>query len=248
MKKILTTFGNSTWANARNKLVQSAKNNGFHGVAEFDEYKIEPEFYEKNKAIFQFRRGFGFWVWKPYIILKTLNMMNDGDVVLYSDSGSFILRPLDELFQLCKENDGILLFDNRDGTENENIIWKNKNWTKSDCFNMMNCTEEKYLQGNQVDACYQMYEKNPKSIEFVNEYQKYCENINIVTNVPDITPRPAMIANDWFQEHRHDQSILSLLAIKHNIKIEREPSQWGYRTNQQDLPKIKFYHHRNPNI
>ena len=29
----------------------------------------------------------GFWLWKPFIIKKTMENMNDGDVLLYLDCG-----------------------------------------------------------------------------------------------------------------------------------------------------------------
>jgi hypothetical protein len=245
MKKILVTFGTQTWYNAKAKLIQSAKQFGLNGCVDYDETKIEQSFYDENKEIFKYRRGFGYWLWKPYIILKTLEQVDDGDIVFYSDSGSIIVNKFDDLFERCVQNNGILLFDNRDGTPTENDIWINKNWTKGDCFVMMNCDSDKYQNGNQVDACYQMYQKTPKSIEFIKEYLMYCKNINIVSDLPNInTVRPELTS---FYQHRHDQSVLSLLSIKHNIHIEREPSQWGYRTesNQQN---IKFYHHRNPQI
>ena len=245
MKKILVTFGTPKWYNAKTKLIQTAKQFGLNGCADFDDTKIEPTFYNENSEIFKYRRGFGYWLWKPYIILKTLEQVDDGDIVFYSDSGSLIVNPLDELFEICSKNNGILLFDNRDGTPTENDIWINKNWTKADCFIMMNCDTELYHNSNQVDACYQIYQKNAKSIEFVKQYLKYCQNINIISDLQNInTIRPEFAC---FRDHRHDQSVLSLLAITNNIHIEREPSQWGYRTNSNQS-KIKFYHHRNPNI
>jgi hypothetical protein len=245
MKKILTTFGTQKWYNAKANLIQSAKQFGLDGAADFNETKIEQSFYEENKAIFLNPRGFGYWLWKPYIILKTFEQLNNGDMVLYSDSGSIIVNQINDLFEICQQNEGILLFDNRDGTPTENDIWINKHWTKTDCFVLMDCDTEKYTEGNQVDACYQIYQKNSKSIEFVQEYLKYCKNIHIVSDFPSMTnKRPNYTC---FRDHRHDQSVLSLLAIKHNVHIEREPSQWGYRT-EENRSKIKFYHHRNPNI
>ena len=32
-------------------------------------------------------RGYGYMIWKPYIIQKTMNSMKDGDVLLYLDCG-----------------------------------------------------------------------------------------------------------------------------------------------------------------
>ncbi|TLE03345.1 hypothetical protein [Helicobacter japonicus] len=32
-------------------------------------------------------RGFGYWCWKPYIILKTLEQLENNDILLYADIG-----------------------------------------------------------------------------------------------------------------------------------------------------------------
>ena len=32
---------------------------------------------------------------------------------------------------------------------------------------------------------------------------------------------------EGFKEHRHDQSVLSILAIKNEIQLHRDPSQYG---------------------
>jgi hypothetical protein len=50
-----------------------------------------------------------------------------------------------------------------------------------------------------------------------------------------------------FKDHRHDQSILSLLVKKYNIEIFRDPTQWG--NSEKELFKNSsydqlFFHHR----
>ena len=32
-------------------------------------------------------RGYGYWLWKPYIIFKTMLQIKEGDTILYCDSG-----------------------------------------------------------------------------------------------------------------------------------------------------------------
>ena len=47
-----------------------------------------------------------------------------------------------------------------------------------------------------------------------------CEN-NDIPNVCGVDNFPD------FREHRHDQSVLSLLSVKHKLEIFRDPSQYG---------------------
>ena len=56
----------------------------------FDNIFIEsPEtisdFIDKYHNIFKHQRGFGYWLWKPYIILRKLEELNDNDILVYID-------------------------------------------------------------------------------------------------------------------------------------------------------------------
>jgi len=63
-------------------------------------------------AIHVQERGAGYWLWKPYIILKTLLYeMEEGDLLLYADSGSEAIGDLRPLFELAEEDD-IVIFRN----------------------------------------------------------------------------------------------------------------------------------------
>jgi len=50
-------------------------------------WKKHGNFIENNK------RGNGYWIWKPYIIMKNLDLMNDNDILLYLDCGCEVLHP-----------------------------------------------------------------------------------------------------------------------------------------------------------
>lgn len=65
------------------------------------------------------------------------------------------------------------------------------------------------------------YKKSNRSVSFVREVLKFCKVDKLITDIPSI--------NNFaeFKEHRHDQSILTNVAIKNNITIYRDPSQYG---------------------
>lgn len=206
----------------------------------FNKSDIDINFLEKNKEIFSNSRGFGYWLWKPYFILKTLEEMDYGDVCMYCDAGNSLISDPSPLFNLCKEVGGILLFENRDGNYDGNV-WRNLEWTKYDCYTLMGCTKNIYVNGSQVDASYSLWEKKDNVINFLKEYLNFCENINIISDLPNITGDNHYL----FKDHRHDQSILSLLAIKYGIKLYPEPSEWGNKWRKDSDPyKQIFWHHR----
>jgi hypothetical protein len=104
----------------------------------------------------------------------------------------------------------------------------------------MNCDCDVYYDAPQVDASYQLFKKTPRVIEFLKEYDSYCSNENIISDLPNIT-QPNL---PQFKDHRHDQSILSLMAVKHNIELLPEPSEWGNHLTNRPYPQL-FLHHRN---
>ena len=109
------------------------------------------EFFAKYRDFAPNQRGYGFWLWKPFIIFETLKKLNDGDICLYCDAGNSIVSDPSPLFTSCKENGGILLFENRDGNP-AGTVWRNAEWTKYDCYTLMDCAKNKYVNGSQVDG------------------------------------------------------------------------------------------------
>ena len=43
----------------------------------------DTDFYEKHKNfINNNKRGYGYWIWKSYIVYKNLQKMNNGDILI----------------------------------------------------------------------------------------------------------------------------------------------------------------------
>ena len=177
----------------------------------------------------------GYWIWKSYFINKILKTASDDDVFFYVDSTNFIMGDgLQSIYDICtKDEKGIVLFSNPNN--------KNAQWTKSDCFNLMGLNTPEYVQGNQVSAGYIMFRKTDFSVKFFSHFADACANYNIISDAPNITNN----FNTSFRDHRHDQSILSLLAIHYKVTITRDPSQWGNNyICSADPYKQVFLHHR----
>jgi len=240
MKKLLVSFANERFYRSQQILVDSAKKY-FDGHASFTPDSLDETFKEKNKQILGLKRGCGYWIWKPYILKTVLSKLNDGDGVLYIDSGNLIINDPSVLFSIAKRDlRGILLFENRDGNPTGDV-WKNSQWVKADCFNLMKCNTDEYKNGIQVDGSYGVYIKTDFCMTFLDEYLSYCQDSRIVTDEPNTTGENC----SDFKDHRHDQSILSLLAIKYMLPIAREPSEWGNHviTATSEYPQL-FQHHR----
>ena len=237
-KRILVSFAaGKKWYRSQSALIESAKKYKLSGYINYTDVNTNWEFVKKYNNIATETRGYGFWQWKPLIILDAMSMVEYGDYILYVDSGNSIISSLDYVFDVA-EREEIVLFENRDGNYNRDTH-KNKEWTKRDCFVLMDCDEERYYNAMQVDASYQVYKKTDRTLQFLEEYKTFCSNDNIISDLPNIT-KPNL---PEFIDHRHDQSILSILAAKHDICILPEPSEWGNYLVNRPYPQL-FWHHR----
>ncbi|MFK1815377.1 hypothetical protein ACIXAT_21975 [Bacteroides fragilis] len=112
-KVILLNYADERFAVQQKYNFKSAKLLGgfdeFHLMSNKD---IDEGFKQLNRDIFDIKRGGGLWLWKPYIILKTLKTIGDDDVLMYCDSGTVFMRNISCLinFMYGKKLD-ILLFD-----------------------------------------------------------------------------------------------------------------------------------------
>ncbi len=71
---------------------QAKESNFFDNIFIYNEYNLPKD--EKFEALLSHKlvpsRGFGYWCWKPFIILKTLENIKDGDILVYADIGCHI--------------------------------------------------------------------------------------------------------------------------------------------------------------
>lgn len=238
MRKILISFATPKYYESQKYLGDSAlTHGGVDAVIAYNENSLDYTFNNKYKDIYKETRGYAYWAWKPQIILDALSKVDEGDVVFYADSGNLVIRDLSYLYSRANEMD-IVLFDNRDGNP-QGLCWRNVNWTKRDCFKVMQTDSPDYWYAKQVDAAYQLYKKNDKTIEFLKEYNKWCQTDMAVADGKAEDTQEFEI----FRDHRHDQSILSILAVKHGICVLPEPSEWGNHLKYRPYEQL-FIHHR----
>ena len=234
MKKYLVNYSDKTHKNAQIENSKSAISIGeFDEVFSFNFKDLGEEFISENKNILSQRRGAGYWMWKPFVIKKALDLINDGDILMYSDSGISFIRNTDELVSIMDNTDEkLLLFELED-------IHPNKRWTKRDCFVYMGLDDEPYLSKNQLLASYILMRKNDFVIKFINEWLHYAKDYRVITDSPN---ECGLLNYPEFMDHRHDQSILSLLGQKYKIKNIPDVGQFGIG---RMITSQVFNHHRN---
>lgn len=237
MKKYHISYAAGRYLKAQEYCSNSAKHFGFDEVFSFGPNDIDRDFIQKNIKILQQPRGAGYWLWKPYFICKTLDKMQDGDLLVYSDAGSYYQaspQPLIDLIE--KEEKGVLSFELKGLYEKE--------YTKRDAFVLMGLDDPKYSESSQREATYVWMLKNEFTAALAKEYLEYAQDERIITDLPSENPN-----HPEFKDHRHDQSIWSLLCKKYEIPAHRLISQHGAHL-VPDFPQDTYgqiaMHHRNP--
>ncbi|STA98788.1 hypothetical protein [Clostridium baratii] len=200
-------------------------------VIEFTPNDIDNKFYIENKEVLDMKRGGGYWLWKPYILLKTINKYKYGDYIFYCDSGAYYIDKVEYLIDsLDRSGQDIMIFE---------LPLIEKQWTKKKVFDSMKCNKKIYTDTNQRLATYILLKISDRSKKFFEEYLYFCKEKDLLIDYNN-----EGIDSD-FIDSRHDQSILSLLSKKYKIEAFRDPSQYGIRPweyiNSDRLYNKKIY-------
>ncbi len=215
---ILINYANNVFRKSQELNSKTGKEVGlFDKVISYSPKEIDRDFYERNKKILSQKKGNGCWLWKPYFIKKTLEIMKTDDFLFYCDSGSYFIKPITPLIEISlTTGQEIIVFELRGLPE--------RVWTKKDAFMLLDCESPKYTNSNQRLGGFSLWKKTNFTMDFINEFLHYSQDERLITNLENQCGNPNY---PDFKEHRHDQSILSLLTKKHNLEAFRDPSQWG---------------------
>jgi hypothetical protein len=209
--KYFITFGagESCYYDAGNRLLQQANNLGIFDKTYFfkdDDLKNDPQFWPLHSNFIENnKRGYGYWLWKPYLIKKTMESMEDGDILLYLDCGCELdirrKNILEEYFELVKREYIV-------GTH----ICIEKDFNKMDLIKKLDMLNDAFLNSPQHQAGAILFLVCDKTRELVNKWYEIGSDYHNIDDSPSIDQNL-----NCFIEHRHDQSIFSLLTKKYNL-------------------------------
>lgn len=154
-------------------------------------------------------RGFGFWCWKPQVILQSLRQINDGDILIYADIGCEFLpdkaKSLLEKLKMLESNEIMGI----------SLPYPELQWTKNDIFVHFGVENDaRFTHSKQICATIIFMKKSVKTTQIIAEWLDIFKNHwNLIDDSPSKSPN-----HKDFIENRHDQSIWSLLNKKHGLK------------------------------
>ena len=219
------SYASREYKPSQQRLVESAGGRGIDRCVSYSPSVLLKSGYRfRHHHVLKQQRGAGYWLWKPFIILETLRQLDEGDVVLYLDVDYSILEDVGPLVELARRS-SVVLFANHGHV--------NRLWTKRDCLVLMGCDTPEYYEAEQVDAAQVLVLNSPRAREFLSTWLHWCEDPRVLTDQENVCGLPNL---KGFTDHRHDQSVLSLLAKQEGLKVFRNPTDCG---NHLKLPSFR---------
>lgn len=204
MQLYFITYSDNNYSTFQDRLIAKAEASGEfdHVIGYTREWLETTQFYKDNKALLDQTIGGGFWCWKHFIILTTIDKMADDDILLYLDCGDDFLEGIGQFLKETMQTKDFLLTDG---------AFMNYDWTKKECFVMMKCDNENYWYTIQLEAGIIVLKRTLFVKQLLEEWGTYCKIPEIINNDNITSDFPS------FKEHRNDQSILTNLKTKHNL-------------------------------
>ena len=202
MKLTIISFGsNDEYINLAEKTVRSVNNLYSNSETKVFSPKDLPD--EINNYAKSYSKGYGYWIWKPYVIKEALQKINENDILLYLDGRSGLRRTGKPIRWL----DNFIL-ENKFDMAIWQMIHKEMSWTTGDIFSAFNLDlNSTLLKTGQFAATFHAWRKNIRSLNFLNEWLNFLlDNREICRD--EVSQN---LNHKKFIGNRHDQSVFSLL-------------------------------------
>jgi len=212
------TFGaGDTWPEAARRLGDQARSTGMFSTVSVEtgdeifsrwpEFKQHREFVEKNP------RGWGYWLWKPFLIRSYFRSLKEDDILLYLDAGFELVNHgrLPDVFSETAERGSFIL------SLSEYPILNAIFWTKQDLLDKFSreFSLTDVLKIPTFAAGCSAYIKNAANTGFLEDWYRIAssEGYRYIDDTPSLMPQKT-----HYFENRHDQSVFNLLLDAYRIE------------------------------
>ena len=157
-------------------------------------------------------KGYGYWIWKPYLILQELNKLNDGDILVFLDAHCKLDKVKDKFNDIINylQNKSLII-----GLEGSDDYRNTTTKLRKAVEQYLNYEySDKELSSFQYEGGILFMKKDNFTINFFKQYFEIMnQNRDVITDIynDDINNHKDFI------ENRHDQSVCSLLAKYYKI-------------------------------
>ncbi len=202
----------------QNFLVYSGINKGIDHFINYRRCLLDLDFLKEHASILDEKMGAGYWLWKPWIILKTLKHAPPNALVIYTDSGYCICGELDQVFELAKQHDVIMA---KSGPNDGPLAAVAKSQILEK--NGIDPAKAKHLI--QLVSNFIVVKNTPEGVAFIQKWFDLCTNKEFLTG-----------ENNGPGHHLHDLALLNITYYNHpnGVKV----------MDHEDMTKFLTWHHR----
>ena len=214
-RKVFVTFAAGPRFDTRYLVEDVRRLNLFDSLYGLGPEDLDETFWARHGAFVRaHRRGYGFWIWKPFIIQRCLRAMRNGDILVYSDAGA-IVRPEDGMRARLEQQFGDIqtwpvgLAASVGGSDS-------RIHCKADAFAALGVTEEKEKALFQYQGGRLICRKHPAAMRIIDLWARLAweQHYHLFDNSPSRLPN-----HPTFKGHRHDQAILSILMQRYGGRV-----------------------------
>lgn len=211
--------------------VQTALNRGVDAFIIYGRKDLDADFVRRNQKILNHKPGAGCWLWKPYVILKTLKQIPEGDVLIYADSAITVRRPVFQVVNMLKKHDVVVFKDG--GIPLKGMV-------KRDCIEGLRAPKS-LLEKPSLWAGLVVMRNTQGVQDFIAKWLAYAQDPDIIMDTPSKRPE-----YPDFRFHHFDQGIFTLLVWMHRMSEKaRPPKFFIWPTDRpRDNPSFYWHHQR----
>ena len=205
---LTVSFGDNKFRRGQTFLHKLCGKFGLNHFAVGEDSLFGSKLYKENKKWFTKKNNYGHFAWKPYFILEAMKKLPEGEKLLVLDTMDIFHPDIFKMVDSIMDDDDPCLLPIGNSIQGD--------YTKRDTFVYMDCDEEDYWTSNQLEAGFTFWRVCDKSKEICEEWLKWC--LDERTN-GDVTGFSSEEEIDGFTEVRHDQSILTNLALRDGLPV-----------------------------
>ncbi len=195
--------GDEVFFQNQNMLSFSTINRGIDVVHLYRRSHIDPVFYRQHENILTQPRGAGYWLWKPYFILKTMERYPEGSILIYGDCGVVFNQPITKLLNALKGHDRILVGQGKPAPLRRHL--------KKEVHQALKIEgNDAVLNRQNIWGFFIILVNNAKNRAYIKKWLGLCMQKDLITDAPF----DAQIQESGFEYHQHDQSLLSVVEAQ----------------------------------
>jgi hypothetical protein len=148
-------------------------------------------------------------------------MLEDGDILMYADAGCRLVGHPQPWLDVALQYGATLLVMSSAAM---GVDVRQRLWTKGDVFSALGMSMDEWGDLPQITTPMVLV-KNPATVAFIEEWLLLCRDSQLLTDEVSMTPN-----DPGFRDHRHDQSLFSMLAYKRDFGKKITDTTWPTKT------------------